>query len=181
VRAMPCRRSEGIPAKHPRTSGREGHDPDAPNCMSCHGRSAPDSDCERGDFAGSQERICPTLAPRATATRSFSRGTRFHSRIPWNSIKQSVHGRAIAGWRRRGRDLFGLSWQPRHSALARSAFQGEPLEYSGNLRQCHKDISKTYLDSVHGQAMKEGVSGAPVCSDCHGEHLILGRKSRDRW
>jgi hypothetical protein len=43
---------------------------------------------------------------------------------------------------------------------------------------CHADIAKTYGESVHGQAMKEGVSAAPVCSDCHGEHLILGPKEQ---
>ena len=26
--------------------------------------------------------------------------------------------------------------------------------------------------------MKAGVSAAPVCSDCHGEHLILGPKEQ---
>ena len=30
--------------------------------------------------------------------------------------------------------------------------------------QCHADIAKTYLESVHGQAMKAGEQGAPVCS-----------------
>jgi cytochrome c553 len=43
--------------------------------------------------------------------------------------------------------------------------------------QCHTDIAKTYLgkrartshESRRGQ-------GAPVCSDCHGEHLILAPK-----
>jgi len=42
--------------------------------------------------------------------------------------------------------------------------------------QCHTDIARTYGESVHGQAMKAGLPGAPVCSDCHGEHLILAPK-----
>jgi formate dehydrogenase gamma subunit len=42
--------------------------------------------------------------------------------------------------------------------------------------QCHTDIAKTYSESVHGQAMKAGMPAAPVCSDCHGEHLILAPK-----
>jgi hypothetical protein len=44
--------------------------------------------------------------------------------------------------------------------------------------RCHKDIANTYLESVHGQAMRNGVSGAPVGSDCHGEHLILAPKDQ---
>jgi cytochrome b subunit of formate dehydrogenase len=39
--------------------------------------------------------------------------------------------------------------------------------------QCHEDISKEYLESVHGVAVERGVSGAPACTDCHGEHNIL--------
>ena len=34
-----------------------------------------------------------------------------------------------------------------------------------------------YNDSVHGEAVKAGVKDAPVCVDCHGEHLILGPKN----
>ena len=35
------------------------------------------------------------------------------------------------------------------------------------------DISKEYLESVHGVALQRGVNEAPVCTDCHGEHNIL--------
>jgi cytochrome b subunit of formate dehydrogenase len=38
---------------------------------------------------------------------------------------------------------------------------------------CHGEIKKTYLASVHGQAVAAGAIGAPVCTDCHGEHVIL--------
>lgn len=39
--------------------------------------------------------------------------------------------------------------------------------------QCHADVAKTYVGSVHGKAVAESVPGAPVCTDCHGEHAIL--------
>ena len=38
--------------------------------------------------------------------------------------------------------------------------------------KCHADVEKHYLDSSHGQAFKEGLSVAPVCTDCHNEHSI---------
>jgi formate dehydrogenase gamma subunit len=38
---------------------------------------------------------------------------------------------------------------------------------------CHKEIAKTFLDSVHGQAIKNGMQDARDCTDCDGEHLIL--------
>ena len=38
---------------------------------------------------------------------------------------------------------------------------------------CHSKIHDAYAGSVHGQAVASGVPGAPVCTDCHGEHDIL--------
>ena len=35
------------------------------------------------------------------------------------------------------------------------------------------EIAATFATSVHGQAVERGVSDAPVCTDCHGEHRIL--------
>jgi len=40
--------------------------------------------------------------------------------------------------------------------------------------QCHGEISATFERSVHGQAAAQGIRESPVCTDCHGEHRILG-------
>jgi len=38
---------------------------------------------------------------------------------------------------------------------------------------CHKNI-QTYENSVHNQVIQEhGLTGSPVCTTCHGFHLIL--------
>ena len=42
---------------------------------------------------------------------------------------------------------------------------------------CHSDISDQYKTSVHGGAIGRGELNAAVCTDCHGEHLILGKKN----
>ena len=42
--------------------------------------------------------------------------------------------------------------------------------------QCHKDIAVTYASSIHGTALSKGNIAAPACTDCHGEHKILGPK-----
>ncbi len=39
---------------------------------------------------------------------------------------------------------------------------------------CHAEISEAYRNSVHGNALALGVAEAPSCTDCHGEHKILG-------
>lgn len=39
---------------------------------------------------------------------------------------------------------------------------------------CHTEILASYEKSVHGEALARGHRGVPVCTDCHGEHRILG-------
>jgi cytochrome b subunit of formate dehydrogenase len=38
---------------------------------------------------------------------------------------------------------------------------------------CHSEVVEQYRASVHGQALARGVTQAPLCTDCHGEHRIL--------
>ncbi len=41
---------------------------------------------------------------------------------------------------------------------------------------CHAAEEKAYEIGIHGTAMVRGVLASPVCTDCHGEHLIRGPK-----
>ena len=38
---------------------------------------------------------------------------------------------------------------------------------------CHKDLSETYLETMHGKTYTLGYMAAAKCSDCHGAHDIL--------
>ncbi len=38
---------------------------------------------------------------------------------------------------------------------------------------CHTDVVEQYRASVHGQALAQGITQAPLCTDCHGEHKII--------
>ncbi|MFC1557683.1 cytochrome c3 family protein, partial [candidate division KSB1 bacterium] len=38
--------------------------------------------------------------------------------------------------------------------------------------KCHGDIYYQYSNSIHGKALSAGITDAPVCTDCHGEHSI---------
>lgn len=40
--------------------------------------------------------------------------------------------------------------------------------------KCHEQIYAVFKQSIHGRAVASGVEGAPTCTDCHGEHRILG-------
>jgi cytochrome b subunit of formate dehydrogenase len=45
--------------------------------------------------------------------------------------------------------------------------------------QCHGAITEAFNDSVHGLAAAHGIRESPVCTDCHGEHRILGPDYED--
>ena len=38
---------------------------------------------------------------------------------------------------------------------------------------CHDGVVAQFRSSVHGQALARGITQAPLCTDCHGEHSIL--------
>ncbi len=40
--------------------------------------------------------------------------------------------------------------------------------------KCHEVITAVFEDSVHGKAARHGIQESPICTDCHGEHRILG-------
>lgn len=43
--------------------------------------------------------------------------------------------------------------------------------------KCHEDQYKNYIQSSHWKAFENGVSNAPVCTDCHAEHAILAQNN----
>jgi cytochrome b subunit of formate dehydrogenase len=44
---------------------------------------------------------------------------------------------------------------------------------------CHTQVVEQYRASVHGQALARGITQAPLCTDCHGEHKIIKPSNAD--
>lgn len=152
-------------------------DPDAPDCVSCHGPAH--------QIQVSSDAASPVAKNNLPGTCAFCHSNQeFLSRhkIPFarpvELYRQSVHGRAVAdgdGAAASCSDCHGS-----HGILPSQDARSKVNHWNIAVTcgHCHADIARTYLESVHGQAMKAGVSAAPACSDCHGEHLILGPKDR---
>lgn len=92
---------------------------------------------------------------------------------PVAAYKESVHGQAVAAGNSAApscSDCHGAHeiLPPQDSKSAISHWN-----VAQTCGACHKQIRDQYLGSIHGQAMTEGLQGAPVCTDCHGEHSIL--------
>jgi formate dehydrogenase gamma subunit len=147
-------------------------DPDAPLCASCHGPAH--KMLPSGDPASAVAK--KNLAETCAACHSKPEFTARH-KIPFahpvEQYKESVHGRAVAA----GRDAAAACSDchgshgifPSRDAKSKINHWNVPATCG----QCHADIARTYLESIHGQAMRAGGRDAPVCTDCHGEHLIL--------
>jgi cytochrome b subunit of formate dehydrogenase len=151
-------------------------DPDAPNCLSCHG-SVHEIQASSDATSRVAKKNLPDTCASCHSNPQFLSRHKIPFAHPVELYKQSVHGRAVVagdGAAATCSDCHGS-----HNILPSQDARSKVNHFNipATCGQCHKDISHTYLESVHGQAMKNGVSAAPVCSDCHGEHLILAPKN----
>jgi formate dehydrogenase gamma subunit len=152
-------------------------DLDAPNCLSCHGPVH-----QILTSSNSASTVAKKNLPGTCASCHSNQQFLSHHKIPFahpvELYRQSVHGRAVVdgdGAAATCSDCHGS-----HGILP-SQDAGSKINHfniPATCGQCHAGIAKTYLESVHGQAMRAGEQGAPVCTDCHGEHLILGPKEQ---
>jgi cytochrome b subunit of formate dehydrogenase len=90
---------------------------------------------------------------------------------------KGVHGQARKGGNEGAPDC-SLCHGGAHELLAPKslAFRGAVPDTCG---MCHTEVVEQYRGSVHGQALARGVTQAPLCTDCHGEHKILKHTNAD--
>jgi cytochrome b subunit of formate dehydrogenase len=86
-----------------------------------------------------------------------------------------VHGQARKNGNEGAPDC-GLCHGSAHELLApkSQAFRTAVPDTCG---MCHTDVVEQYRASVHGQALARGITQAPLCTDCHGEHKIIKHTS----
>lgn len=152
-------------------------DPDAPTCISCHG---PVHQIQISRDAASlvAKKNLPDTCASCHSDQQFLSRHKIPFAHPVELYRESVHGRAVVkgdGSAATCSDCHGA-----HEILPSQDARSKVNHFNipATCGQCHAEIAKTYLASVHGQAMKAGEQGAPVCSDCHGEHLILGPREQ---
>jgi len=148
-----------------------------PACQTCHGpvhklmgRDDPNSLVNPGHVA----RTCA----QCHASPEIAKRTGVHLIQPLAAYNASVHARAI----REGKAAATCaSCHGSHGILPANdpASMVNHQKVPETCSQCHGDIAKAFAASVHGQAATRGVREAPVCTDCHGEHRILGPSDPD--
>jgi cytochrome b subunit of formate dehydrogenase len=140
-----------------------------PDCISCH----------KSDIVGSAETRLQTKVAQLELCQSC------HVDTPEAAMRTRLSGKFVASWSssihgtalRDGNadaancvDCHG-SHEMQRAMVADSRVN--KLHVGDTCRACHEQAGDEWRESVHAAALSRGVRDAPVCTDCHGEHLIL--------
>ncbi len=163
--------SEFAKSVHGRAGGRGNGD--APKCNDCHGtahRTLPAGD---PNSTVSKAKL-PETCGRCHSNPEFARKYLFAVAKPVEAYQASVHGKAVREGKMNAavcNDCHGV-----HNILPASDPRSPIAErrVASTCAKCHEQVFAVYKESIHGRAVTAGVSEAPTCTDCHGEHRILG-------
>lgn len=143
------------------------------DCASCHGpvHTLPPS----GDAASpiAPRRLAQTCGQCHANPRMLARSNGLKITQPLGAYTASVHARAV----REGKEAATCGACHGSHAILPAADPNSQVHrrrVPETCGQCHAKIFATYAKSVHGRAAAEDISESPVCTDCHGEHRILG-------
>ncbi|MGE5233297.1 MAG: cytochrome c3 family protein [Acidobacteriota bacterium] len=144
---------------------------EAPRCNDCHGSL---HSVVAGDPAAptGPRKIAETCG-RCHANPDLVAATGVKLVQPLAAYEASVHARGVA----RGEKAATCTACHGSHGILPSADPKSPVNRANVPRtcgRCHTEIAKAFAESVHGKAATMGIREAPVCTDCHGEHRILG-------
>ncbi|MFA6439933.1 MAG: cytochrome c3 family protein, partial [Bacteriovoracaceae bacterium] len=145
--------------------------PNSPNCLQCHSVLMPTNGA-RSDTAAvklAQEKMCISCHGRKESTQDVA--SEFV-----HAYEQSVHAKALK--KGNGKAANCVSCHSSHDMQKGSHAESRVNKNNipATCSQCHADVVKTYKTSIHGKAFAAGNTASPVCTDCHGEHKLLGIK-----
>lgn len=146
-------------------------DADLPSCADCHGDThtmTVASDPASNVHVGKLGETCGTCHGSGKPAPAGVRTIR-----PIEAYTASVHADAVH------EGEHGASCSDCHTAhsplpVTDPASSIHRSNVSATCSPCHAEIATHFDQSIHGLAASAGVADSPVCTDCHGEHRILG-------
>ncbi len=118
---------------------------------------------------GVADRACLACHGSPGMQTELPSGETLYLSIDEETYARSVHGSAGYACVQCHTDISGYPHDPITAATRREfVFQ----RYYASCAQCHVDMYRTTLDSVHQRALAAGNVEAAVCTDCHGSHDI---------
>ncbi len=155
--------------------GRAHGDTDASTCKDCHGSahdvvrtSDPRSKVNRDSIT--------TTCARCHADRELMIKRKIAIPDAVQLFRNSVHGRSKNPRAARCNDCHNSHRMRRADDPTSSIYRKNIITTCG---KCHAKEEKAYSIGIHGTAVARGVTSAPVCTDCHGEHRISGPHDPD--
>jgi len=149
---------------------RKDGDGQAPTCLACHG--GPHQILPASDPNSPVSHVhIPATCAKCHAQKFVMEHTGVSTQ-PYYSYEESVHGRAVSAGSTTAAvctDCHGV-----HEIRAARDDNSSIFKFNVPLTcgHCHEAISREFQQSIHGQAIAQGNSQAPVCTDCHGIHSI---------
>jgi cytochrome b subunit of formate dehydrogenase len=146
-------------------------------CLDCHGEAHGLLAADDPASPVHPERLAATCAA-CHADPAMAKRYEFRLVQPIEAYLASVHARALKA----GEKAATCSSCHGTHAIFRAVDPRSKVNHQRvpeTCGQCHVEIAATYRESVHGQAAAHGITEAPVCTDCHGEHRILDPAERD--
>ncbi len=146
----------------------------APDCLTCHRQAIAPHAQEKASLAQklAQTQQCEAChVGKENVAGQALRGVKFVK-----SFDQSVHGAALQEGKAGAAncvDCHGAHEMNR--ALSPDARMNK-LHVAETCVKCHEDIGRNYRESAHALALGKGNADSATCTDCHGEHDILGHK-----
>ena len=142
----------------------------APTCLACHGsphQIVAADDPKSPVHHNNIPKTCGTCHGQKLVMESVGQSTQ-----EFSSYEESVHGRAVANGSQKAAvctDCHGVHEIRKASDDKSSIFK---FNVPATCAQCHQEVKREFMESIHGQAIGKGNSLAPVCTDCHGIHSI---------
>lgn len=143
----------------------------APNCLHCHKNpiARVHSTEDTASVKIAQEKLCLSChldSPEVRARTAPSAGF-------ITMYEKSIHGSELNSGNSKAANCVSCHGSHQVSKSSNSSSPTFKENIPKTCGKCHSNISKEYLESIHGVALERGVTGAPACTDCHGEHNIL--------
>lgn len=147
-------------------------DAQAPTCETCHGPVHKLHAAQDPQSPVAKKNLADTCAS-CHSNPAFLAKHQIPFAHPVESYKLSVHGRAVAAGNQNAATCSDCHGSHEIYAARDARSKVNHWNVPATCGACHSAIAQVYGQSVHGQAVAQGAKDAPVCTDCHGEHVIL--------
>jgi len=144
---------------------------EAPNCLTCHARPIAAVQ-DKLAMKREQTRLCLGChrdQSKVLADTAVSRGFIV-------SYDTSVHGMSLAGGNADAANCVDCHGSHETAGALSAGSRVSLRNVLATCARCHRDEAREFAMSAHGAALRKGLSDAPACTTCHGEHQILHAK-----